>query len=470
MLNLKDYWLSVLTDIFSMYDRATFITYFQHSAILAIEENNLIVWVSKPIFLNWHLEHSRDKIFSSVKKIDLNINNVIFKVDWSLENNDIRAINVLTHFPNERKQRKLPWKQEIKLPNWITSKILNSKYRLSNFIVWENSRMAYAVSCTVAKNPWIKYNPFFLYWWTWLWKTHLLQAIWNEVILENSSRIVAYVTSESFTNEVVESIEKRNMEKLRAKYRQVDVLIIDDIQFIAWKERTMEEFFHTFNTLYEASKQIIIASDRPPKDLQWMESRLVSRFESWMTSDIKMPDYETRLAILHEKAQNCYSLISWEIFEFIALNVESSVRELEWVLMQVIANIELQHKTPTLADIWSFIRSINKDKKLVWYEENKPILVKSIDDVISFVVKYFNLTISDLTWPKRTKDFVYPRQIAMYICRENLNQWLVQIWEKFWWRDHTSVMYSIKKVEDDIKKDPILKKDLRNLYNEMWIL
>lgn len=459
-----------MTDIFPLFDRATFIIYFQNSAILAIEDNNLIVWVPKPIFVNWHLEHSRDKIFASVKKIDPKINNVIFKVDWSLEHNDIRAINVVTHFPNIKKQRKLPWKHEVKLVNGITSKILNSKYRLSNFVVWENSRMAHAVSCAVAKNPGTKYNPFFLYWWTWLWKTHLLQAIWNEIIIDDNNKIVAYITSESFTNEVVESIEKRNMEKLRAKYRQVDVLIIDDIQFIAWKDRTMEEFFHTFNALHEAWKQIVVASDRPPKELQNMENRLISRFESWMTADLKMPDYETRLAILHEKAQSCYSLIPWEIFEFIALNVESSVRELEWVLMQVIASIELQHKTPSLIDIWNYIKSINKNKKLIWYEENKPVLAKTIDDVITFVSNYFNLTISDITGPKRTKDFVYPRQIAMYICRENLNQWLMQIWEKFWWRDHTSIMYSIKKVEDELKRDPILKKDLRNLYNEMWIL
>jgi len=447
------------------------ITYFKDSAILWIENGNLIIWVPRSIFLNWHLENSKDVIFQVSKKIIPEVEEIIFQVVPELEWDDNRWVNTIEYFPKENKWRKLPKRPDVKLPNWITSRILNSKYRLSNFVIWDNNSMSHAVAEAISKKPWDKYNPFFLYWKTWLWKTHLLQAIWNEIIVNFPESIVIYVTSEMFMNEVIESIQKRQMEKFRKKYRQVDVLIIDDIQFLAWRwEKTAEEFFHTFNTLREEWKQIIIASDRPPKELDWLEERLVSRFESWMTTEVKQPDYETRLAILYDKAQNYQSMIPWDIFEFIAMNVTSSIRELEWVLMQVAAIIELQHKTPELKEVWDFIKQVNKDAKLIWFEEAKPVLIKSMDDVIWYTAEYFELNISDLTWKARTKDVMYPRQLAMYICKEKLWQSLMKIWEHFWWRDHTSVLHSVNKIGLTIKnKDPIVKKDLKNLYKEMWI-
>jgi len=470
MIDYKDFWIKILTEIFPTFGRGHMITYFNNSAILWVEEWNLIIWVPRPMFLNWHLEHSRDAIFQAIKKEKPEIEEVIFKIDWALENWDPRAVNPAKIFP-KNKWRKLPRRQEVRLANWITSKILNSKYRLWNFVIWENNKMAHAVAEAVAKKPWDKYNPFFIYWSTGLWKTHLLQAIWNEIVINNPSSIVIYATSEMFMNEVVEGIQWRKMEKLRKKYRQVDVLIIDDIQFLASKERTMEEFFHTFNSLLENWKQIILASDRPPKELDWMESRLVSRFESWMTADLKMPDYETRLAILYDKAQSYHSLIPWDIFEFIAMNTTTSIRELEWVLMQVAAIVELQHRTPTLKDVWDFIKQINKEIRLVWFEEKMPVLIKNMDDVIWYVSEHFWINISDITWKKRTKDVMYPRQIWMYICRENLNQSLMKIWEHFWWRDHTSVMHSVKKMELALKdKDPQIKRDIKELYKQMGVV
>lgn len=470
MNDYKDLWIKVLNEVFPIFGRAHTVTYFNNTAILWIEDWNIIIWVPRPMCLNWHLEHSRDTIFQIIKKFKPEIEEVIFKIDWNLENNDPRAIETSKIF-SKNKWRKLPRKKEVRLANWITSKILNPKYRLWNFVIWENNKMAHAVAEAVAKKPWDKYNPFFIYWNTWLWKTHLLQAIWNEIVINDPESIVIYVTSEMFINEVVEGIWKRAMEKLRKKYRQVDVLIIDDVQFLMWKERTMEEFFHTFNTLYENWKQIIIASDRPPKELEWMESRLVSRFESWMTADLKMPDYETRLAILYDKAQNYHSLIPWDIFEFIAMNVTSSIRELEWVLMQVAAIVELQHRTPTLKDVWNFIKQINKEAKLVWFEEKKPVLIKTMEDVVSYTSDHFEINISDILWPKRTKDIMYPRQMAMYICKENLGQSLMKIWEHFWWRDHTSVMHSVKKIELALKdKDPQVKRDVKELYRQMGVM
>ncbi|MCD5382579.1 chromosomal replication initiator protein DnaA [Candidatus Gracilibacteria bacterium] len=469
--NLKDTWLRILTDVYPRFGRAYMITYFKNSAILGIEHGNLIIGVPRSIFLNWHLENSKAIIFDVAKKIIPDLNEVIFQVVPELEGDDNRGVNTIEYFPKENKGRKLPKRPDVKLPNGITSQILNPKYRLANFVIGDNNSMAHAVAEAIAKKPGDKYNPFFLYGKTGLGKTHLLQAIGNEVIVNFPESIVIYVTSEMFMNEVVGSIQKRQMEKFRKKYRQVDVLIIDDIQFLAGRgEKTAEEFFHTFNTLREAGKQIIIASDRPPKELDGLEERLVSRFESGMTAEIKQPDYETRLAILYNKAQDYQSLIPGDVFEFIAMNVTSSIRELEGVLMQIAAMIELQHKTPDLKQIGEFIKQVNKDIKLVGFEEKMPVLIKNMEDVIGYVADYFNLNISDILGKARTKDVMYPRQLAMYIIKEKLGQSLMKIGEYFGGRDHTSVLHSVNKIALAIKnKDQIVKKDLKNLYKEMGI-
>lgn len=469
-MNIKDLWLRILTEISLQISRSFFITYFKNSAILGIWDDwIMVIWVPRPMYLNWHLEHTKDKLLEISKKINPNIKNLVFKVDGTLENDNIRTVNIIDHFKDKKvKKRKLPNKQEVRMADGVTSKILNPKYSLDNFVIGSNNQLAHAAASAVAAHPGGKYNPLFIYWGVGLGKTHLLQAIWNEVVKNDANKVIVYITSETFTNELVMAMQKRKMDQFRKRYRNIDVLIIDDIQFFAGKDKTQEEFFHTFNTLHEAGKQVIISSDRPPKELNWIEERMKSRCEWGMIVDVKMPDFETRLAILYEKAKDYQSLISAEIFEFIAFNVHHSIRELEWILNQVVAILELQKKSPELADVAEIIKRLNKDVQLKWFED-KPVLVKDMQWIVEFVSDYYNVTVSEILWHKRAREFMLPRQVSMYICKTVLKLPLKQIWKFFDGRDHTSVMHSVKKLDGDFKKDTILKRDIENLKKEMGI-
>lgn len=468
-MDIKDLWLRILTEISLQISRAFFITYFKDSAILGLgEDGALIVGVSRPMFLNWHLEHTQDKILEIAKKFCPQVHTIVFQVDGTLENSS-RTIDIIKHFKDKTKGRKLPNKQEVRLPDGITSKILNPKYTLSNFVVGANTQMAHAAALAVANNPGEKYNPLFIYGGVGLGKTHLLQGIGNEIVKNDPDKLVVYVTSENFTNEVVDAIHKRTMEKFRKQYRNVDVLIIDDIQFFSGKDRTQEEFFHTFNTLHEGGKQLIISSDRPPKELDGIEDRLKSRCEWGMTVDVKMPDFETRLAILYEKARDYQALIPAEVFEFIAFNVHHSIRELEGILMQIVAILELQHKQPTVLDAAEIIKKLNKDVKLVGFEDKKPVLAKDMESVVTFVADYYNVTVSEVLGHGRTREVMLPRQVAMFFCKHNLSQSLKSIGDFFEGRDHTSVIHAVKKLEGDLKRDALLKKDIEVLKKEMGI-
>ncbi|MBT4936982.1 chromosomal replication initiator protein DnaA [Candidatus Peregrinibacteria bacterium] len=469
-MDFKECWLRILTEISLQISRSYLITYFKDSAILGFtEDGTFIIGVPRPMFLNWHLEHTHDKILQIAKKFNPEIKEVVFQVDGTLEGDKSRTIDIIIQFPDKKKGRKIPKKQEIKLIDGITSKILNPKYTLSNYVVGSNNQMAHAASSAVAASPGEKYNPLFIYGGVGLGKTHLLQSIGNEIIKNSPDKLVVYITSETFTNEVVGALQKRNMEKFRKRYRNVDVLIIDDVQFFAGKDKTQEEFFHTFNTLHEAGKQVIISSDRPPKEFNGIEERIVSRCEWGMIVDTKMPDFETRLAILYEKAKNYQALIPSEVFEFIAFNVHHSIRELEGILMQVIAILELKKETPSIEDVAAIIKRLNKDVKLQGFEKNTPVLAKDMESVVHFVADYYNVTASEVIGQKRSREFMLPRQISMYFCKHSLNQSLKKIGEFFEGRDHTSVIHAVKKFEGDMKKDPSLKKDVEVLKREMGI-
>lgn len=467
-MNFKDFWLRILNEIAPQIQRSFLITYFKDSAILGLgNDGTLVIGVPRPMFLNWHLEHTQDKILEIAKKLTPTVTSIVFQVDGTLENDKTRTIDIIKTFPAKNKARKIPNKQEVRLVDGITSKILNPKYSLSNFVVGGNNQMAHAAASAVASNPGAKYNPLFIYGNVGLGKTHLLQGIGNEIVKNNNEAVISYVTSETFTNEVVEAIGKKSMEKFRSRYRNVDVLIIDDIQFFSGKDRTQEEFFHTFNTLHEAGKQLVISSDRPPKELTGVEDRIRSRCEWGMTVDVKMPDFETRLAILYEKAKDFQSLIPADVFEFIAFNVHHSIRELEGILMQVIAIIELKHEMPTVENVAEIIKKLNKDVKLQGFTKKEPVVAKDIESVISFVADYYNVTISEMIGNGRSREVMVPRQVAMFFAKNVLGLSLKKIGDHFSGRDHTSVIHAVKKMEGDLEKDPLLAKDIEKLKQEM---
>jgi chromosomal replication initiator protein len=346
---LIELWLLILDRLEPKIPRSQFITWFRDTAILRREEGTLIVGLPLPMSLQWHLEHYRAFTLAAAQELSPAVTQIVYSVDGGLKDNRARSPDILARFP-EGKKRKLPGRSEVKMAEGIVSKILNPRYSLENFVVGSSNRLAHAACQAVAMEPGGKYNPLFLYGGVGLGKTHLLQGTGNAILRQMPRAAVVYTTSEDFTNQVVEAIRTQKMEQFRRRYRMVDVLIIDDVQFIAHKERTQEEFFHTFNTLYESRKQIIISADRAPQELQ-LEDRLTSRFERGMIADVSAPDYETRLAILVEKAREFEIFFDAQVLQFIAEHAKRSVRELEGVLMQAVALYELEQRQPTVRSI-----------------------------------------------------------------------------------------------------------------------
>ena len=343
----------------------------------------------------------------------------------------------------------------IEAPINYVSTHLNSKYTFATFVVGNNNKFAHAAALAVAEAPASSYNPLYIYGGVGLGKTHLMHAIGNEILKNNKNAKVLYVTSETFTNQLINAIKDNKNEQFRTKYRNIDVLLIDDIQFIAGKDSIQEEFFHTFNTLYESGKQIILSSDKPPKDIQLLEERLKSRFEWGIIADISNPDYETRLAILRKKAQLDNIIIDDEILSNIATRIDSNIRELEGALNKLIANASLTQSSITMEMAEKAINTIVS-------QQEKVISSEYIQDVVG---KYFNIDPKDLRGSKRSNDITFPRQIAMYLCRNVANMSLPQIGKDFGKRDHTTVMHACTKIEKEIKEKSNTKLIVESVKN-----
>ena len=321
---------------------------------------------------------------------------------------------------------------------------LNPKYTFDTFVVGSNNKFAHAASLAVAESPGEIYNPLFLYGGVGLGKTHLMHSIAHFILKNNPSSRILYATSEEFTNELIEAIRNGNntaMSKFREKYRNIDVLLIDDVQFIIGKESTQEEFFHTFNTLHGAKKQIILSSDRPPKDMDILEDRIRSRFEWGLLADIQSPDYETRMAILRKKEELDGYNVGDDVIEYIAKNIKSNIRELEGSLNKIIAYANLEKREINL----SLAEQVLKD--IISPNEKKIITPEYI---ISTVAEHFDLSPADIMGSKRVSKIVHPRQIAMYLCREMTDVSLIVIGKCMGNRDHTTIMHGIEKIEKEL--------------------
>lgn len=348
---------------------------------------------------------------------------------------------------------KKPNEKEIKAKSSFESN-LNPKYVFSTFVVGNSNRMAHAASLAVAEAPAKAYNPFFLYGGVGLGKTHLMHSIAHYILDQNPNAKVLYASCETFTNELINSIRDDNNEEFRRKYRNIDVLLIDDIQFISQKERTQEEFFHTFNALHDANKQIIISSDRPPKEIKTLEDRLRSRFEGGLIADIQPPDFETRIAILKKKAGNENLIIDDEVFAYIAKNIVSNIRELEGALTRVVAYAKLTQEDITKSLAENALKDIFNEQSAI---EITPERIQEI------VASYYNIRPEDMVGSKRSNNIAYPRQIAMYLSRQMLDISLPKLGEHFGGRDHTTIIHGINKIQENLKTD----KNLQNIIFEL---
>lgn len=335
---------------------------------------------------------------------------------------------------------------------------LNPRYTFSEFVVGNSNKFAHAAALAVAESPAHSYNPLFIYGGVGLGKTHLMHAIGHRILQKKPDAEVIYASSEKFTNELINAIRDDKTEIFRQKYRNVDILLIDDIQFLAGKERTQEEFFHTFNTLYEDLRQIVLTSDRPPKDIPTLEDRLRSRFEWGLIADIQPPDLETRIAILRKKAENELVEIPDEAFYFIANNIPSNIRELEGALVRIKAFCTLNQMEPTLETIKIVLKDILPKKKEV------KISVNTIQKVVA---EYYQLKPNLMRAKKRTKEVVLPRQIAMYLSRELTDLSLPSIGEEFGGRDHTTIIHAYEKIKKEVESNPQLAQVINKLREKI---
>lgn len=401
-------------------------------------ENNTIVLIA-------HTQFQKDSIMSRYYDLFKNTFKYLTNKEWE--------ITVVLNEDGEGGEQSSSAQPEHYTQNLNSN--LNPKYTFESFVVGNNNRFAHAAALAVVEAPATSYNPLFLYGGVGLGKTHLMHAIANEILVHNKNTSILYVTSEKFTNQLINAIKDNKNEQFRNKYRNIDVLLIDDIQFIAGKERIQEEFFHTFNALHESGKQIVISSDRPPKDINFLEDRLKSRFEWGLIADISNPDYETRLAILRKKAQLDNIIIDDDILSNIANKIDSNIRELEGTLNKLIAKASLINSPITMEMAEKAINDVVT-------QQEKILSIELIQETIS---KYFNISVNDLKGIKRSVDVTFPRQIAMYLCRNVAGQPLTVIGSKFGKRDHTTVLHACNKIESEVKENPSTKRIVDSVKN-----
>ena len=368
---------------------------------------------------------------------------------------DVHASSVLPHVaartvprePSPPMSTSAPTAQ----PSWEHG--LNLKFTFDRFVVGPSNRFAHAASMAVAESPAKAYNPLFIYGGVGLGKTHLMQAIGQAILSRWSNRRVVYLSSERFTNELIAAIQTKTTTRFRDRYRTVDVLLVDDIHFIAEKEATQEEFFHTFNALYDAHKQIVMSSDRFPKEIAGLEERLVSRFEWGLVTDIQPPDLETRIAILRKKAEEAAVEVPNEVTAFIAQQITSNIRELEGALIRVIAYCNLFNKPRSAATA----RDVLKD---MVREVSARV---SLEEIQRQVAAYFHIELNELRGARRQRSILYPRQVAMFLCRRLTEASLPEIGKGFGGRDHTTVMHAVEKIEREITQDAHKKQAVEHL-------
>jgi len=334
---------------------------------------------------------------------------------------------------------------------------LNSKYTFDNFVVGPSNQLAYAASVAVSENPARAYNPLFIYGGVGLGKTHLLHAIGNGIKKNKPNTKVVYISSEEFTNELINSIQHKQMSQFRNKYRNLDCLLIDDIQFISKKERTEEEFFHTFNALYENQKQIVITSDKPPGEIQDIEHRLKSRFSWGLIVDIQPPELETRIAIIQNKAKLFNLKLSPEIVDFIAQNISSNVREIEGALIKISAFKSIMRRPVTLSLVKTTLQDIVMRKEKMLTAEN----------IQKTVARHFGISVDELKSSKRNKEILVPREVAMYLTRKITKNSLPEIKAKFGVKSHATIINACKKIENELKNNSQLREKIKEIEKEI---
>ncbi len=455
-------WQSVLGQLQMEMPKAAFDTWVRDTQVVGLEDDTLVVGVQNAYARDWLESRLRSTVRRKLVGLMARPVDVRFVV-WSgqlgsdngVHGNGHGAVSTAEMDSQPTRASGAPVVASVYNHAPAQDFSLNPRYTFDNFVVGSNNRLAHAASLAVAENPARAYNPLFLYGGVGLGKTHLLHAIGNACVAQGL--VVRYVSSEEFTNDLINAIRTHNTEAFREKYRKVDVLLIDDIQFIAGKESTQEEFFHTFNTLHGQNKQIVITSDRPPKALVTLEERLRSRFEWGLTADIQPPDFETRVAILRFKAEQAGREVPNEILETIARYMQSNIRELEGALTRVLAYADLRGMPLTIELVEAALADMLPRRQAIEPEQ-----------IINLVAEAFGISVERLRSKSRSHKVALPRQVAMYLLREDAKLSLPQIGELLGGRDHTTVKYGYEKIADQIESDERLRRQVLALRERLY--
>lgn len=449
-------WRAALGEIELAVSKGNYITWFKNTRLLKIKDGCVVVGAQN-VFVNDHLEKRfNDLIVKTLKKQGVKFEKIEYKTipPSALHRRTEDEAVVMRKQPEKQKQT-----AAIKSSLTHTYRQgLNERYTFENFIVGDGNELAYAACQSIASNPGSKYNPLFLYGGVGIGKTHLIQAAGNGVLAKNPGAHIVYVSTEQFVQEFLDAIRYKKNTDFAGYYRNADILIIDDIQFIAGKEKTQEEFFHTFNALRQANKQIIITSDSHPKNIPTLTDRLRSRFEWGMAIDMKAPDYETRCAIIQSKAQEHGRALEPELVDHLANRMQSSIREVEGTLNQLIAFCELRNLEPTVEVALAVLGSgKNRPKHL------------SAKQIVERTAKHFSLSVDELLGPKRDKEIVVPRQIAMYILRSELHLSFPKIARELGRKDHTTALHSVDKIEREKAFDNEIKVAISDIKERLHV-
>lgn len=442
-------WKSVLGEIEVSVSHATFMTWFKNTELLDQSEDTVTIAVPN-IFAKRQFEVKfDDQVRSVLKNNGLTPKHIEYTVKSSSKRPVIsREVTALAQ----------PKSRSAKLSTTTPDTSLNPRYTFESFIVGGSNDLAYSACQAVVKNPGTKYNPLFLYGGVGLGKTHLIQAVGNALKQDDPDMNVMYISSETFVKEFLESIRFKK-KGFSEKYRNVDVLIVDDMQFIAGKEKTQEEFFHTFNALHQANKQIIISSDKPPRNIPTLTERLKSRFEWGMAIDIQMPDFETRSAILEAKAAAAGIELDAATVEYLASNIKTNIRELEGVLNQLLAYSEMRGIKPDISTAEGFVGNVRRTRP--HYLTAKQIVDKT--------ARYFQISADEICSPRRDKHIVLPRQIAMYLLRSELHLSFPKISQELGRKDHTTAIHSIEKIEKSVKLDFSIREHVAEIREKLYV-
>ncbi len=447
-------WQATLGELELLISKANFTTWFKNTFISTVENNKVIIAAPNAFTKAWLEKKYHDQILRALKNIT---NNTTEAIEFTVEitkpqvlRPKIDAITPRTALAEEGKEA-----EKVSLNKFG----LNKKYIFASFIVGKGNELAHAAAKAVAEKPGVSYNPLFIYGGVGLGKTHLVQAIGNYLIENKPQLKVLFINSEKFTNDYIQAIKLGQTERFKNIYRQVDVLLVDDIHFLARKEQTQEEFFHTFNALHQNNKQIVLSSDRPPKAIPDVEQRLISRFEWGMIADISAPDLETRIAILEAKAHEKNIILEAKIIEFLAENIQNNVRELEGALNRIVAHHQLSNAPMTLDSTKQIMQTLTS-----------PAIMGNLTPkkIIHTVANYFDISIDNLTGVCRRKELVVPRQIVMFLMREEIKSSYPSIGQELGGRDHTTAIHACNKITLIIEKDGKIKNDIQLIRQKLY--